>query len=472
MTLDVELQLRQNLDGEIGEVIEDRIIFFGERFFVEILVGDFRDSPQGIISVDLQIDFQSDIIVNVNDPFNPNELITEELPIIPTGQVDNEIGLISNFGASSLPIGSNTGSAIGINEFERFAVLEFEAVGATESSTIEVEVDLEQTGFADGTFPAADTPSEFSIDFLVGALAIDDTTFFTSEGVANARKVGTMNVRSPNPENLKFEIIAGNEDTDNDNIPAFLIQDNGNILVFDRDELTQNFTLEIKSNDVSLGLEDTATVEIEVTPLPFLGSLENDSIENTENKEIAFLGKGEDEVNSNSNPSPTRLYGGTDDDILIANNNDRVFGSLGNDRLTVNPNGSNNRLYGGVGNDEFFFNGNNNFLAGGNGIDRFFPGDEGGNTIRGGSDPDFFYLTNGVLPNTPNIIQDFTLEEDIIGLAGLGEEIAKSELEITVRDNDTIITFNQEIAILKGIEIDTPEEIESIAFISQAEAFS
>ena len=64
-------------------------------------------------------------------------------------------------------------------------------------------------------------------------------------------------------------------------------------------------------------------------------------------------------------------------------------------------------------------------------------------------------------------MDDFTLAEDIIGIAG--ENINFSDLELTQVNSDTRITFNdQEIAILKGVETDRISEND---FIFSEEAF-
>lgn len=451
MSFDLDLQFRESIEGTVGEIIENQTVLLGDRFFLEILLGDFRDNATGVISTSLEIEFEPAIIRNVDDPFNPSDLITEKMPILPTGDVDNETGLITNFGASSLPALENGGSGIGQNEFERFAILEFETVNVTDSSAIDVNVDLEQTGFADGQFPEPETESEFSIEFSVGGLTIDDTNFVVSEGIANGKVIGQVNIRNSLPNELEFEIINGNRDEDGDNISAFTVSQTGEIILSDRAELTDDFQLEIKVTDEALALEDTAQILVDVIPLPLFGTPEADIIETVTTREITFLGKGRDRATLSSTSSSHRLYGGTDDDLLFAGSSDRIFGNLGNDQFLVSAGGNNNRLYGGEGDDEFFLT-SNNFVAGGDGIDRFFVGTEGDNILRGGSDPDFFWIFNGTLPNTANIIDDFTLGEDIIGLAGVEEAIRFTDLDLTQRDTDTVISFNQEIALLRGVE--------------------
>jgi hypothetical protein len=468
MTFDLELEFRESIEGEIGEVIENKTVFFDDRFFVEILLADFRDNATGIVSASLNIEFESTILNNVDEPFNPSEVITEKMPILPTGELNNATGMISDLGASSIPRVDEGGSAIGVNELERFAVLEFEVVGGTETSTIEANVDFGQTGFADGTFPDPETESEFSTHFSVGDLAIDDDRFVTSEGVAENRSIGKINVRSLNQDEIELEIIDGNRDRDGDNKSAFSITSEGVLIVSDRDELTEDFRLEVRARNSRLELTGTAEIEVKIIPLPFLGTPEEDILDGTADREIAFFGGGSDRANLSITNAQERHYGGTDDDILTVGSNDRAFGNAGDDQLIVATGGNNNRLYGGDGDDELYFTGNN-FISGGNGIDRFFAGVDGENRLRGNSDPDFFWVVNGALPNRANLIDDFTLDEDILGFAGVGEEIDFTDLDLRQQEADTVISFNQEIAILKGIEADSLNETN---FLFVEEAFS
>lgn len=469
MDFELDIQLRESLDGTVGAVIENETIFADERFFVEILLGDLRENATGIISAAMDIQFDSDIIINRDEPFISAEVITEKMPILTTGEVDNVTGLISNLGGSSLPAVDNAGSAIGLNELERFALLEFEAISPATLSSIDVNIDLGQTGFADGTFPNPDSESAFSLNLTVAALDIEDASFTISEGVITGKKVGEINLRSANPEQVSWEIINGNRDLDSDNNLAFRVSPNGELIVNDSDDLKENYSLEVRANDSTLQLQDTATVTITVTPNPFLGTLQNDILETDTSRELIFLGNGEDQANIVSDSKKTRLYGGNDNDILTVTNNARAFGNQGDDQFLVNTGGSNNRFYGGEGNDRFFFSGNN-FAVGGDGIDQFFSSIEGGNTLQGGGDPDFFWVANGALPNTRNTIRDYRLTEDIIGFAGVTEVTNFSDLELIPEESDTVIRLqqnNQDIAILEGIEFSSLSE-DNFLFLSES----
>lgn len=450
MSFDLELIFRESIEGNAGEVIADKTVFVGDRFFVEIRLGDFRKNSAGIITTSLDIEFESEILQNVNQPFNPPDIITEKMPIFPTGELEKETGEITNLGAGSLP-SNDIGSAIGVDEFEQFALLEFEAETASNLSTIDVQVDLNQTGFADGEVPASETQSNYSLDFIVGGLEIDDATFLTGEGLVNGKTVGMLDVKSVNPDELEFEIIAGNQDQNGNSRVPFRVRNTGEILINDRADLTQDFDLTITVTDHNLELQDSANITIQVIPLPFFGTSENNFLTTIQTREIAFLGQGEDEINPTTETGRNRIYGGTENDLLIAGDRDRVFGNFGDDTFIIHPTGNNNRLYGGNGDDHFFFT-RSNLIFGGNGIDRFFAGEEGGSTLYGGSNPDLFWIFNGVFPNSTNIINDFTLGEDIIGLAGVEADTDFQDLELAQQDGNTLISLQQEIAILKGIE--------------------
>jgi glycerophosphoryl diester phosphodiesterase len=55
--------------------------------------------------------------------------------------------------------------------------------------------------------------------------------------------------------------------------------------------------------------------------------------------------------------------------------------------------------------------------VGGVGDDRFFVGEGGDNILTGGLGRDLFWIANGTIPEQVNVITDFTVGEDLIGLA-------------------------------------------------------
>jgi hypothetical protein len=112
-----------------------------------------------------------------------------------------------------------------------------------------------------------------------------------------------------------------------------------------------------------------------------------------------------------------------------------------------------NRAYGNSGDDTFIL-GKSDRLVGDEGADRFFTTSGGDNLITGGADSDRFWIAVAQIPDTANIITDFTSGEDVIGLAGLG--IGFEDLNITQDNNNTSIgTSDRDLAVLLNFDAAT-----------------
>ncbi|MGF2033762.1 MAG: alkaline phosphatase family protein [Nostoc sp. CmiVER01] len=180
-------------------------------------------------------------------------------------------------------------------------------------------------------------------------------------------------------------------------------------------------------------------------------------------------GDGNDQVliGANSPANNTSADGGNGNDeitVVEANGSNNLFGAAGNDTLTVvegtrqlsfggsgndtlKSNGSNNRLYGGSGDDKLFSSANDS-VFGGDGDDVLFAGIGGGNRLTGGAGADQFWIANASLPTSKNIITDFAIGIDKIGLGGINF----SNLRLLQQGADTIVkTGNIELASLVGI---------------------
>ncbi|MEH1947929.1 MAG: esterase-like activity of phytase family protein [Nostoc sp.] len=163
-------------------------------------------------------------------------------------------------------------------------------------------------------------------------------------------------------------------------------------------------------------------------------------------------GAGDDEITVvEANGSKTNnLFGaaGADTLTVVEGSRQSSFGGSGNDTLTSN--GSNNRLYGGSGDDKLFSSINDS-LSGGDGDDVLFAGQQGGNRLSGGAGADQFWIANASLPTSKNIVTDFAIAIDKIGLGGVG--IAQfSALTLLQQGSDTIVkTGNTELVSLLGI---------------------
>ncbi|MGK7951203.1 MAG: 5'/3'-nucleotidase SurE [Xenococcaceae cyanobacterium] len=86
--------------------------------------------------------------------------------------------------------------------------------------------------------------------------------------------------------------------------------------------------------------------------------------------------------------------------------------------------------------------------------DSFFVTNGGNNIITGGAGTDRFWIANAQIPQSANTITDFTIGEDIIGIAGLG--IAFADLNLIQNEANTLISADgNNLAILSGVETDS-----------------
>ncbi len=212
----------------------------------------------------------------------------------------------------------------------------------------------------------------------------------------------------------------------------------------------------------------------------FVESAEGNTIETGNGDDTVLVGSdssvsgggGNDQIfiGQNGAAKNTNADGGNGDDVITvveAGGNNNLFGSAGADTLTViegsrqfsfggsgndslRSNGSNNRLYGGSG-DDILFSNLNDSLFGGDGDDVLFAGQAGGNRLSGGTGIDQFWVANATLPTSKNIVTDFTVGIDKIGLGGVGVT-EFSALTLLQQGSDTLVkTANTELVSLVGI---------------------
>jgi len=126
--LQVRVNLLKDNGGNPGDIISNDQIGLHQSFFVEILVGDFRDNAVGING--LQLDFNWDGLILESINFDPANIINSQFPLLQGGTLDNPNGLIDDLSGGSLPA-FELGQALGINQLDRFALLHFYAENIT-----------------------------------------------------------------------------------------------------------------------------------------------------------------------------------------------------------------------------------------------------------------------------------------------------------------------------------------------------
>ena len=126
MTLQIQLLLFTDNNGVLGESVDS--IDAGNSFYAQILVGDFRSDATGLIGFLSSIEWNSDLIQSLDDPFSAENVINPSFPALADGTLDNTSGQISGLTAGALPE-FEFGQAIGVNQLEFFATLRFSSQG-------------------------------------------------------------------------------------------------------------------------------------------------------------------------------------------------------------------------------------------------------------------------------------------------------------------------------------------------------
>ncbi len=131
------------------------------------------------------------------------------------------------------------------------------------------------------------------------------------------------------------------------------------------------------------------------------------------------------------------------------------FGTAGNDRLIAF---NDEVVFGGDGDDTLVALGSNNLLVGGPGNDILLAG-SGGNTLSGVSGQNQFWIAINGLPESSNLVIDFQLDADVLGIAGITGIGSFSDLELTQNgDNALIRAMGRDLAVLNGVQADALSE--------------
>lgn len=127
-----------------------------------------------------------------------------------------------------------------------------------------------------------------------------------------------------------------------------------------------------------------------------------------------------------------------------------ILAGAGDDLINATASQGMNQVYGGDGNDTFNL-GKDDILFGGAGDDRFFAKTGGGNRLIGAQGSDQFWIASAGIPESANVVVDFTVGEDVLGLSGLGASF--EQLTLRQDGQNTLISFkNSDLAVLNGIQ--------------------
>lgn len=164
--LAVEFNLREDIAGTPGGFLnQNNPLNIGDRFFVQVLMRDIHSNPIGLTGSAINLNFEANKIQNIDITFNPvddnSPLVTSNFTLFRGGNLNNINGTITDLGGASFPSAS-LGSLLGLNQPEQFSLMHFQVIGKGSSNLI-INVDLNQTIFADGTLAANDptNPSQF-----------------------------------------------------------------------------------------------------------------------------------------------------------------------------------------------------------------------------------------------------------------------------------------------------------------------
>jgi hypothetical protein len=127
-----------------------------------------------------------------------------------------------------------------------------------------------------------------------------------------------------------------------------------------------------------------------------------------------------------------------------------ILAGAGDDVINATTSQGMNQVYGGDGNDTFNL-GKDDILFGGAGDDQFFAQTGGGNRLIGAQGADQFWIASAGIPESANVVVDFTAGEDVLGVSGL--DASFEQLTLLQDGQNTAIMFNcNTLAVLNGVQ--------------------
>ncbi|MEL7406171.1 MAG: hypothetical protein AAFN00_04310 [Cyanobacteria bacterium J06558_2] len=151
-------------------------------------------------------------------------------------------------------------------------------------------------------------------------------------------------------------------------------------------------------------------------------------------------------------PADSTDSGTVDSDIIeVAGSGQSIFARDLNDLIDATTGSGSNSIFAGAGDDTLLL-GRGDRLFGEAGDDRFFVTSGGDNLITGGAGTDQFWVAVAEIPEDTNIVTDFTLGEDVIGIAGLG--IGFADVGLTQEEADVLVSVDSSnLALLQNVDV-------------------
>jgi hypothetical protein len=131
------IHLYEDAGGAPGAPIADNTVEVGEAFYVEVMARELHPVRAGFQGIALDFQWDPAVLREADDVFDPQQIVTGDLPVFQRGTLDNDLGTIENLSGYAA-LAFDVGRPIGNLRPERFALLRFEAVAASDETAIEM----------------------------------------------------------------------------------------------------------------------------------------------------------------------------------------------------------------------------------------------------------------------------------------------------------------------------------------------